>query len=300
MLEKYFFMTRLQTFIEDKRFQWIIIGVIVLNSIILGLDTVEYLNNNFNVLINIIDDFCLYFFAIEMLLKVLVYRLSFFKNIWNIIDLMIVSMALVPGDSRLAILRAFRIFRIMRLMTVFPAMRCIVSAMISSIPGATSVVSLLVIVFYITSVMVTNLFGEQFSEFFGTLGRSFYSLFQIMTLESWSMGIVRPVMEFYPYAWLIFIPFIVATSFIVLNLFIGVLVDALATAKEMQEKMEKDIQCEKGKYSNEEIILKLARIENKLESQESKSNTCNFNYQFVYYDNVQYNFKEDKLFNNLT
>ena len=75
--------------------------------------------------------------------------------------------------------------------------------------------------------MTTNFFGAEFDEWFGSVGKSMYSLFQIMTLESWSMGIVRPVMIVYPLAWVFFVPFILITSFAVLNLFIGIIVDAM-------------------------------------------------------------------------
>jgi voltage-gated sodium channel len=104
--------------------------------------------------------------------------------------------------------------------------------MLVAIPGVGSVAGLLLIVFYIGAVISTTLYGEAFPEWFGSLGASMYTLFQVMTLESWSMGIVRPVMDVFPYSWLFFIPFITVTSFTVLNLFIGIIVDAMATVKE--------------------------------------------------------------------
>jgi voltage-gated sodium channel len=88
--------------------------------------------------------------------------------------------------------------------------------------------------------MATKLFGEAFPEWFGDLARSLYSLFQIMTLESWSMGIVRPVMDVYPYAWAFFVPFILLTSFIVLNLFIGVIVNAMSEATDEEAHGERE------------------------------------------------------------
>jgi len=90
---------------------------------------------------------------------------------------------------------------------------------------------LLMLIFYVCGVMATVLFKSQFPEFFGTLGGSIYSLFQVMTLESWSMGIVRPVMEEFPYAWIFFVPFVILTSILVLNLVVAVVVDSMQTAK---------------------------------------------------------------------
>lgn len=99
-------------------------------------------------------------------------------------------------------------------------------AVIGNDDGWTTV---LLLVFYIAAVMATNLFGAEFPAWFGDVGASMFSLFQIMTLESWSMGIVRPVMNVYPFAWAFFVPFIIITSFTVLNLFIALIVNSMQT-----------------------------------------------------------------------
>ena len=204
-------------------------------GVVLGIETVKGLSpTTMNVLLWI-DRSCLTIFVIELLMKLLVYRLAFFKQGWNIFDFLIVAIALVPATGQLSILRAFRIFRVLRLITTVDSIRRVVAGMLIAIPGVGSVAGLLVIFFYIGAVISTTLFGEQFPQWFGHLGSSMYSLFQIMTLESWSMGIVRPVMEVYPYAWVFFIPFIMVTTFMVLNLFIGIIVDAIATVKEQDQ-----------------------------------------------------------------
>ncbi|MEL7447314.1 MAG: ion transporter, partial [Pseudomonadota bacterium] len=131
-----------------------------------------------------------------------------------------------------SVLRALRILRALRLLSVVPSMRRVIVGLFSAIPSIGTVIVMLSLLFYISAVMATNLFGDVFPQWFGSLGASLYSLFQIMTLESWSMGIVRPVMEIYPYAWAFFVPFILLTSFIVLNLFIGVIVNAMSEATE--------------------------------------------------------------------
>ena len=115
----------------------------------------------------------------------------------------------------------------MRLLSVVPSMRKVVQALFLAIPGILSVGSIIMLIFYVSSVLTTNFFGARFDEWFGSVGRSMYSLFQIMTLESWSMGIVRPVMEVFPWAWIFFVIFILIPSFAVLNLFIGIIVDAM-------------------------------------------------------------------------
>ena len=229
-------MNNLKLLVESKAFQTFIIAVIVINGIVLGIQTSKSLSAQAITTLDLIDTVCLVIFCVEILLKFAVYRLGFFKQGWNIFDLIIVLVALIPTSGGLSILRAFRILRVLRLITAIASFRRVVSGMLLAIPGVGSVGGLLLLVFYISGVLSTSLFGENFPQWFGSLGKSMYSLFQIMTLESWSMGIVRPVMEVQPYAWVFFIPFITITTFTVLNLFIGIVVDAMATVKEAEAK----------------------------------------------------------------
>ena len=159
-------------------------------------------------------------------------RLRFFRDPWSLFDFIVVAIALIPATGNLSVLRALRILRVLRLITVVPSLRRVVGGLITALPGMGSIVVLLSLLFYVFAVMATKLFGQSFPEWFGTIGASAYSLFQIMTLESWSMGIVRPVMEQYPYAWAFFVPFIIVTTFAVLNLFIGIVVNAMQTEHE--------------------------------------------------------------------
>jgi voltage-gated sodium channel len=120
-----------------------------------------------------------------------------------------------------------------------------------------SVFLLMGLVFYIGSVMATKLFGAAFPEWFGSLGASAYSLFQIMTLESWSMGIVRPVMEVYPHAWAFFVPFILLTTFAVVNLLVGLIVNS------MQDAHAEEANTATDAY-REQVLERLAAIEARL------------------------------------
>ena len=142
---------------------------------------------------------------------------------------MIVTIALVPASEQFSVLRALRILRALRLISGVPRMRRVVEALLRAVPGIGAVAALLLLVFYVFSVIATKLFGGAFPHWFGTIGESMYSLFQIMTLESWSMGIVRPVMQQFPFAWAFFVPFIIVSSFTVLNLFIAIIVDSMQT-----------------------------------------------------------------------
>ncbi|MDN3645943.1 ion transporter [Pontixanthobacter aestiaquae] len=240
---------RLRNFIESSRFEWTITAVIVANAIVLGLETVPSIMRDYGGLLLWLDQIAIAIFVIELLLKLFVYRFKFFANGWNVFDLIIVGAALVPASQQFSVLRALRILRALRLISVVPSMRKVIVGLFKAIPSIGTVIVMLLLLFYISAVMATKLFGEAFPDWFGNLGLSLYSLFQIMTLESWSMGIVRPVMEVYPYAWAFFVPFILLTSFIVLNLFIGVIVNAMAEATGEEAHSER-----------EEILLQLKAL----------------------------------------
>ena len=218
---------RLQALLESRRFQRTITILIAINAVTLGLETSKTAMALAGDVLVTLDRLILSVFVIELLAKIAVYRTRFHRDPWNVFDSVVVGIALMPATGNLSVLRAMRILRVLRLVSAVPSMRRVVSALLHAIPGMGSIVALLTLVFYVFSVMATKLFAASFPDWFGTVGESAYTLFQVMTLESWSMGIVRPVMEVYPMAWAFFLPFILITSFTVLNLFIGIIVDAM-------------------------------------------------------------------------
>ena len=247
----------LKNFIESRFINIFITLVILINAITLGLETSEELVSKIGNMLIYVDKIALSIFVIELLIKLFVYRLSFFKSGWNVFDFIIVTIALIPTSGPLSILRAFRIFRALRLLSMVPSMKKVIQAMFYAIPGIASVGTIIVLNFYISAVLVTNFFGNKFEDWFGSIGESMYSLFQIMTLESWSMGSVRPVMEEYPYAWVFFVPFILVTTFAVLNLFIGIIVDA------MQHQTNED-ENKSNQNSKLNLEKKILSIENEI------------------------------------
>ena len=177
-------------------------------------------------------------FVIEIATKLFAYGTRFFRDPWNVFDFVIVGIALVPASGPLTVLRVLRILRVLRLLSLVPRLRFVVESLLHAVPGILSIALLMVILYYIFAVIATGLYGATYPEFFGTLGASMYTLFQIMTLESWSMGIVRPVMETHPYAWLFFVPFILFATFTILNLFIAIIVNTMQSMHELQHKQE--------------------------------------------------------------
>lgn len=202
----------------------------------MGLETSKGFMDSFGAYTSLFNIFVISVFTIEIMMRIYVYRAAFFKDPWNIFDFSIVAISLVPLSAGFEILRVLRVLRLFRLVTVVPQMRKIVSALISVIPGMLSIAALMSLFFYIFAIMATQLYSEKFPQWFGTLGESFYTLFQIMTLESWSMGIVRPIMEVYPLAWMFFVPFIFIVTFVMVNLIVAIVVDAMSIINKVEEE----------------------------------------------------------------
>jgi voltage-gated sodium channel len=229
---------QLQKLVELPVVRNTILTLVIINAALLGLSTSDWVMERFGSVIYLLDRAILTIFVLEIVTKLYAYGRAFFKDAWNIFDLVVVSLGLLPQTTSLSALRALRVIRALRILSAVPQMRTVVQALFDALPGMGAVIIMLSIVFYVFAVMATIMFGDEFEVWFGTVGESLYSLFQIMTLESWSMGIVRPVMEKFPYAWAFFVPFIAMTAFSVLNLFIGLLVNTMQAAVDADAEKE--------------------------------------------------------------
>ncbi len=216
--------------IKSPAFQNLIIGIIILDSIILGALTFSFLKNNsiliaidrmcllffciemcvkilvlrkefflskwnlfdlFVVVLSVlptliaIDRMCLLFFCIEMCVKILVLRKEFFLSKWNLFDLFVVVLSVLPTTiiGNIAILRLFRVLRAARLSSSVPQLRFVIAVITKSIPSVISIGILLLLVYYIYAVLGTQLFATAAPEYFGDLGKSFFTLFQVMTAD---------------------------------------------------------------------------------------------------------------------
>ena len=255
---------RVGAFLDTSLFQNTILGVILFNAVILGMETSDAIMARSGDLILLLDKLCLAIFVVEIAAKLYARGIiGFFTRGWNIFDFVIVGISLVPATQGLSVLRALRILRLLRVVSVAPSLRRVVEGLVSALPGMGSVFLLMGMLFYIGAVMATKLFGAAFPEWFGDLGRSGYSLFQIMTLESWSMGIVRPVMEQFPYAWAFFIPFIMVTTFAVVNLLVGLIVNSMQDAHHAED-------VEKTDNYRDEVLTRLTQLEALLRDVQNK------------------------------
>lgn len=242
-------MYHLKALLTSRRFEFAITALIVINAITLGLETVPAAVDRFGWLLSLVDRVILGVFVLEVGARLVAWRLDFFRDPWRVFDFLVVGVALVPATGALSVLRALRILRVLRIISMVPSLKRVVGGLVGALPGMGSIMLLLTLVFYVFSVMATKLYGDSFPEWFGSIPVSAYSLFQIMTLESWSMGIVRPVMEVHPMAWAFFIPFIACTTFTVLNLFIGIIVSA------MQEEHDEEASAEREAMATDQSAM---------------------------------------------
>jgi voltage-gated sodium channel len=252
---------RIEGWLDRPAVRNFIIGVILVNAVLLGLETSAEVMAQAGPLILFLDKTCLGIFVVELALKLYALGGRFFRSGWNLFDAVIVGISLMPGAQTLSVLRALRILRVLRVISVAPRLRRVVEGFVTALPGMGSVFLLMGIIFYIGAVMATKLFADSFPEWFGTLGRSAYTLFQVMTLESWSMGIVRPVMDSYPYAWLFFVPFIMVTTFAVVNLLVGLIVNSMQDAHAEESNAATDAY-------RDEVLQRLREIEARLDARD--------------------------------
>ena len=254
----------LGAWLDRPRVQNTLIALIVVNAIVLGLETSAAIMERWGTLLTALDRFILAIFVVEIALRIAVHRLRFFRDPWSVFDFIVVGIALLPASGPFAVLRALRVLRVLRLLSMVPSMRRVVAGLLAAIPGLVSVIAIIGILFYVSAVIATKLFGERFPEWFGHLGESAYTLFQIMTLESWSMGIVRPVMEVYPQAWMFFVPFILIATFTMLNLLIAIIVNAMQS--DAATKQDKPISAvnDLSRELSDPIHVQLLRIESDL------------------------------------
>ncbi|MCX7375877.1 MAG: ion transporter [Alphaproteobacteria bacterium] len=255
----------LRRLVDHPLTEKVVIALIMVNAVTLGLETSPSVMEAYGGLLVAVDRLLLTIFVAELAARMVVRGPRFFADPWNVFDFLVVAIALLPATGSLSVLRALRILRVLRLITVVPSLRAVVSALVGALPGMGSIMLLLILIFYVFAVMGTKLFGETHEETFGSIGASMLSLFQVMTLDAWSDGLMRPMLEKYPHAWLFFIPFVLVSAFIVLNLFIGVVVSALETERDA-ERVRKQENATTLSAAIGNAAADLARVSESLDS----------------------------------
>jgi voltage-gated sodium channel len=246
--------------VDDPRTERAIMTLIFINAVILGMETYPRVMNAVGPLLELLDRIILAIFVVEIAARVYVKRLDFFRDPWSAFDFIVIGIALVPATESFTVLRALRVLRVLRLITVIPTLKAVVAGLLASLPGMTAILFLIGLIYYVFAIIAIKLFGGDNPELFGTLGKSLYTLFTVMTLEGWTNDVAKPVMQNHPYAWIFFVTFIVFTTFMVLNLFIGVVVNAMQREAERAEGAERDAEREMIKEEAAPILNELKRL----------------------------------------
>lgn len=221
-------------------FEPFMIGCIIVNAIIIGLETAKDIEAVHGHLLHLGNDIFLVIFMIEAALKITAVapRLRlYFGNGWNLFDFTVVVLSLLPSTGEFALVaRLIRVLRVLRLVSALPQLRLIVATLVRSIPSMGHVILLMGVIFYIYGVTGYHLFHEQDADNWGTLGTALLTLFQVVTLEGW-VDVMETAMEVLPWAWVYFVSFVLIGTFVMLNLFIAVVINNLEASKvaELQE-----------------------------------------------------------------
>ncbi|PUB28895.1 voltage-gated sodium channel [Promicromonospora sp. AC04] len=255
---------RLRAFLDQKWFVNLVLVVILANALVLGAETM--VTGSALAVLTVIDHVMLGFFVLELLLRIVANGRQFFRDPWNVFDLLVVGIAVLPASESLSALRALRVLRVLRVITVVPSLRRVVDGLLRAVPGMGAVGALLVLVMYVSAVIATGLFGKTSPEYFGSLWTSLFTLFQAMTGEAWP-DIARAVMETHPSAWIFFVLYILVVSFAVLNLFIAVIVNGMEEISEEERKddEQKDHRLDGLAVQNREILAELRALRAKLD-----------------------------------
>ncbi len=250
-------------------FERAIIGLILLNALILGLETNATLAENFGNWFELGHQLILTAFIIEALLKISAVAPRFklyFGDGWNLFDFSVVVFSLLPATGELAMIA--RLLRVLRLISTLPELRLIVATLIRSIPSMANIMLLMSIIFYIYAIAGFHLFHLHDPEYWGTLGLSLLTLFRVVTLEDWT-DIMYTAMETLPWAWAYFVSFVVIGTFVIINLFIAVVLNNLEEAKaerleELRQPVSRD-ELLKELASTQQAITRLQKQMERLE-----------------------------------
>lgn len=253
--------------VNHRYFANSIIAIILINAVIVGLETYPNIYGSYTQWFTVLDRIILWIFTIEIILKLIAIRPTrqFFKDNWNIFDLLIVVGGhVLVGSQFITVLRILRVLRVLRTISVIPSLKRLVNALLLTIPSLGNIMVLMSIIFYIFAVIGTTLFRDIAPEYFGTLGASLITLFQVVTLESWASGVMRPILAEATWAWAYFVAFILVGTFVIFNLFVGVIVNNVEKANELEKEEEK-------LFSNPIIEEKEAQINNDAEIAELRA-----------------------------
>ena len=253
--------------VNSAWFEYFIIAVIILNGILLGLETSATIDRLYGDGLGLGNEVALWVFIVEAALKMLALwprSWRYFRDGWNIFDFLVIVFALVPATGQFAMIaRLARLLRVVRLISAIRDLRLIVAALVRSIPSVGHVIMLTSIMVYIYAVMGYHLFHQYDPAHWGNLGRAVLTLFNIITLDGWT-EVMNTAMLHYPFAWLYFVSFVVVGTFVVINLFIAIIINSL---DEVKRDRPSDVD---GPVTREQLLHELRAAQDTLKRLEER------------------------------
>lgn len=270
----YRFVDFVSRLVSSTWFEYFIIAVIIVNGIILGLETSDAIDRRYGAWLRMGNEAALWVFIVEAALKLLAQwprSWRYFRDGWNIFDFLVIVFALVPATGQFAMIaRLARLLRVVRLISAIRDLRLIVAALVRAIPSVGHVIMLMSIVVYIYAIMGYHLFHELDPARWGNLGLSVLTLFNIITLDNWT-NVMNTAMRHYPWAWMYFVSFVVVGTFVVINMFIAIIINSLDDAKrERPPEIEGPVSREQLMQEIRAARATLERLEKRLETDDGE------------------------------
>ena len=258
---------RIRLLVESSRFEYFIVGLIIANGVVLGLETSQTVMSYSGIWLESVNRIVLAVFIVEATLKIYAVAPRFrdyFGSGWNLFDFSVVVFSLLPATGQFAMIaRLARLLRVLRLISTIPELRLIVATLVRSIPSMAHVVMLMAVIFYIYAVAGYHIFHEHDPVHWRNLGISLLTLFRVVTLEDWT-DVMYKAMELSSFAWAYFVSFVVVGTFVVINLFIAVVLNNLEESKaERLEQLQTPA-------SREEILRELRATQDALRRLEKR------------------------------
>lgn len=255
--------------VNRAAFEYTIIALILGNGVLLGLGTFPPLEQQYGDLLHLGNQIVLAVFIIEALMKMIAVapRVDmYFRDGWNVFDFLVIVFSLVPATGEFAMIaRMARLLRVLRLISAIRELRLIVAALVRSIPSVGHVMLLMSILVYIYAIIGYQLFHEHDPTHWRNLGTSVLTLFNIITLEGWTV-ILDNAMQLHTWAWLYFVSYVIIGTFVVINLFIAIIINNLDEAKdERLRELEPPVSREELLRELRSTQDALRRLEHRLE-----------------------------------
>lgn len=255
----------------NTRFQFLILGVILANGVIIGLETYDGLDERYGTVFDALDRMFLAIFAIELAIRIVAHGRrpwNFFRSGWNVFDLTVVLLSVLPGvGANVTLLRIIRVLRVIRLIEVVEDLRVIVRGVGRSIAPLVGVGTLTVVLVYLYAIVGHALFGEELPEDWGTAGSAMFTCFRILTLDNWDT-LFSAADEVSGWAVVYFLSFILLATFLVMNIVIAVVVNSVEEARRVELAENVDVFAETTAAEAPELAERIVAMRTALDELE--------------------------------